>query len=453
MITLTLANNFDESRQQLVVVKNESVANSVGVVSSAVNSSININSSELTVNFNNTNILTPNNVSVVSNNDLIGSPSIGSSVEITRKNIAQYLSQPHIDVVNTSVTSADSIGDRLPTFLSPNVVAPINTEPIPFLNSSSSSTVTSQLSTSVSTTSTCSLSTSTGNRLPVTSAPNSRDTQSNYGLFPFASMQHSYQAMHTKHYTAVQRLNQAITTTVPLGQTNTLKSTTNSTGITSATVSSTITSSNRPQPMTTRDAKNIKVCPSVSSQSQHSLSTQPSQTQPQSSHQKALSVAQAVSQTLINNQSSASANVALTSPLLVNLLQSDATTGHMKGSSIQSSALNQINATHDLTQKRKIRKVSRKSKEKTDSEVTQPSDSISVSQLLSSAQTSLLTTSSTSSSQKHLPSNSLPQQSGIDSQMQTQSTFNISNISPHLISIPLNTMSRYDISVLFSFRF
>ena len=430
------------------------MANSVGVVtSSAVNSSININSSELTVNFNNTNSLTPNVSPIVSNNDLIGSPSIGSSVEITRKNIAQYLSQPHIDVINTSVTSAESISDRLPTFLSPNVVAPINTEPIPYLNSSSSA-VTSQLSTNVSPTiSTCSVSSSAGSRLStVTSAPNNvRDIQSNYGLFPFASMQHSYQAMHTKHFTSVQRLNQVITTTsVTLGQTKPLPSIPKSTGVTpaTATVSSTITSSNRPQPLTTRDAKNIKVCPPVSSQSQHSLQTQTSQSQ-QSSHQKALSsVAQAVSQscTVANNQSSASANVALTSPLLVNLLQSDATTGHMKGSGVQSSVLNQMNATNDLlTQKRKIRKVSRKSKDKSEPETTQPSDSVSVTPLLSSAPTSLLT-SSTSSSQKHLPSNSLPQQSGNDPQMQTQSSFNISNISPHLISIPLNTMSRYAIN-------
>ena len=442
MITLTLANSFDDNRQQLVVVKSsENVVNSA-VTSSAVNSSININSSELTVNFNNTNILTPNSVSsVVSSNDLIGSPSIGSSVEITRKNIAQYLSQPHIDVVNSTVTSAEPISGRLPAFLSPNVVAPINTEPIPFLNSNSTTTVTSQLSTSVLTTSTCSVSSSAGSRLTaVTSASNSlRDIQSNYGLFPFASMQHSYQAMHTKHFTSVQRLNQVITAPVPMSQT-----TPNSTGIATATVSSTITSSsNRPQ-MTNRDAKNIKVCSSVVSTSQHSVLPQSSQTPPQSSHSKASSVSPAVSQSCsaANNQSSASANVALTSPLLVNLLQSDATTGHMKGSSGQSSALNQINATNDLNQKRKPRKP-RKSKEKIELEITQTSDLITTTPLLSSAQTSLLTTLSTSSSQKHLPSNSLPQQSGIDPQMQTQSSFNISNISPHLISIPLNTMSRY----------
>ena len=433
MITLTLANNLHESRQQLVVVKSgESVANSAAVVSSsAVNSTLN---NDLRVNTS----VTPNSVSsLVCTNELISSPSIGTSVEITRKNIVQYLRQPQVDVVNSVAPSVDhSISDRVPAFLSPNVVAPANTEPIPFLNSSSTSTVT-QLSNAL-TTSICSITASAGTRLPaVSSAPNScvRDIQSNHGLFPFASMQHSYQAMHTKNYTSVQRLNQVMPPSVStMGQTNTLQASPANTSVTSiSTVSSTI-SSYRPQPIVTKDAKNIKVCPPVSSQPLHSLPMQTSQAQPNVAHPKT-SVTQATSQSCtVTNQNSASANVALTSPLLVNLLQSDATSGHGK-SSVQPSGAAQTNSLDDSTQKRKPRK-SRKSKDKVDTHIDgQTSNLINITQPITSVQT-VTSTSSPSPSLKHLPSKSLPQQSGIESQTQF-------NISQHLISIPISAMSRY----------
>ncbi|CAG2104137.1 unnamed protein product, partial [Medioppia subpectinata] len=445
VITLTLANSFDDNRQQLLINKSsESVVNSASVISSSsVNSSaINI-ISELAVNYNNVNNITSNSSSVsslVSNNDLNGSPSSGSSVEITRKNIAQYLSQQHIDVVNTTALLPNSV--ELPAFRSPNVVAPINSEPIPYL--STSSTVTSQLSTCVSSTA----STCTADSLSaVTSIANS----SNYGLFPFASMQHSYQAMHTKqglnpsHYTPVQRLNQVITTApsvrLPLNtsHTTTTQSLHNSIHTTppvpnvSSTFASVTTNS---QLNSSRDAKGVRVSRALPSQPTQSAPTLKSQTPPQTPPTLGMTCA------VVN---SASANVALTSPLLVNLLQSDATSGHMKGPTPQTSAHNQMNTSTDLlTQKRKPRK-SRKLKDKVETETTQSSYFVNtnvVTQTLTptTLQTSVTTTSNSSPALKFLPSTPLTPQSSMDPQMQTQSSF---NISPHLLTIPMNSMSRY----------
>ncbi len=439
--------------------------NSANVVtSSSVNSSaININNNEITLTYNrnhvNNNSLISTSSSVVSSVsstlDFIGSPSSGPSVEITRKNIAQYLSQQHGDVVTTNsnsvLTTCESSSDRLPAFRSPNVVAPANNEPIPYLNSSASSTLTSQSSTSVTSNAiTCNVSSSTGTRVSNQSIgssignPSLREVQSSYGLFPFASMQH---AMHTKqglnsasHYTSVQRPNQVITTPsirLPLtfGQTQASQSLPNNPSLTHAvsTIAS-ITSSNsnipsisKPQSTYIRDAKNAKVC-------QQSQTSQSPQTQPQP---QPIAVATALNQSCAN-ANGASANVALTSPLLVNLLQSDGTSGHHKVMAPPPpSSLNQINALSDSGQKRKPRK-SRKSKDKIDSENSESTHFTNSNPV--TTQTSVSITPTTTPILKHLPSNPFPQQSGMDStsSMPTPSSFQ------HLISIPIGSMSRFE---------
>lgn len=457
-----MANNFNESHDILLGKANDSVVNNSAnvVTSSSVNSSaININNNEITLTYNhnhvNNNSLISTSSSVVSSVvsstlDFIGSPSSGPSVEITRKNIAQYLSQQHGDVVTTNsnsvLTTCESSSDRLPAFRSPNVVAPANNEPIPYLNSSASSTLTSQSSTSVTSNAmTCNVSSSTSTRVSNQSIgssianPSLREVQSNYGLFPFASMQH---AMHTKqglnstsHYTSVQRPNQVITTPsirLPLtfGQTQASQSLPNNPSLTHAvsTIASNIPSISKPQSTYIRDAKNAKVC----QQSQTSQSPQ-TQSQPQP-----IAVATTLNQSCAN-ANGASANVALTSPLLVNLLQSDGTSGHHKVMAPPPpSSLNQINALSDSGQKRKPRK-SRKSKDKIDSESSESTHFTNSSPV--TTQTSVSITPTTTPTLKHLPSNPFPQQSGMDStsSMPTPSSFQ------HLISIPIGSMSRFEL--------
>ncbi|XP_054152987.1 mucin-2-like [Oppia nitens] len=581
VVTLTLANRLNENRQQLTVGKigDSSALNTTISVntSSASTTPSAVNSSPITITnsvVNHTNTILNNSVtssSVVSslaessNNDYNYSPSSSSvsSVEITRKNIAQYLSEQQVNVVNnvvvrgpnhspgpnnnhnntTIVTNnnnpnpSPSTSRDLPAFCSPNVVAPVNTEPIPFL--STNTTVTTSV---LSTATTLSVVSNNGiasgaaaaaaaaaARLPtITNAsPTTRDVQSNYGLFPFASMQ--YQAMHTKqgfnhhhhhqqhHHPGhpssntpkVQKFNHVITSApsvcLPLNISQTTITTTTATPtIMSTTTTTTIPTTDQllllPQnssatTILTTTTPSLTTNTNVSSTTVISLPTKPQTTTSRDDNnlnvnvcRSILSLTTATAPTYVSHptqppsvstvhSSSASVNVALTSPLLVNLLQSDATSGHIKGAphtTVTSAPNNnnnntvvnrhKRNHTTELAHKRKPR-ISRKSRQETQEKkekkdipetcnessayVINTNDITQTMIPTSVLQTTVSTIASASSSPKCLPpsnpllqSQSLTQSSSpsptMGSQQVQTKTFKI-----YKISIPINSMSRY----------
>lgn len=225
IITLTLANNFNQSQEILVNSKRDEATSSGSSSPSSISRDLSASSGLPTTG---TNIKATSSLSSsfdsnsLSSSDGLLSSSVGSlnssatstpvsscglNVDVTHRNVTQYLSQ------QSSVINLDGENS---SFKSPNVIAPKSEDPLPFIHSSNSAPYSPLLSSTPSTTSQIPLSATTiasstaGNlscnninsNLSSVNLPKlgkniisstTRPVQTNVAPFPFASMQYAMQ--------------------------------------------------------------------------------------------------------------------------------------------------------------------------------------------------------------------------------------------------------------------